>query len=99
MWILICITVLCQFAIWTSGALLLYKAKLFGEYKVVGEGISLHADNVEQCLALCNKDSECDSLNFSSKLRKCRLFPRCGLIKEVNNQTKYKYFTKRPRGK
>uniref|UniRef100_A0A1B6CVK9 C-type lectin domain-containing protein n=1 Tax=Clastoptera arizonana TaxID=38151 RepID=A0A1B6CVK9_9HEMI len=76
---------------------LTYKDQAISKNKGNRKELSFYTKNTKQCWNLCKTYSTCDSIVFSSKGNKCRLLPRCApLTNFLNNNTKYKIFSKRP---
>ncbi|CAG2053792.1 unnamed protein product [Timema podura] len=75
------------------------KAKLMDERRVVGQGYSVLASSLDQCLALCNKDpGNCDGVNYRETKNKCRLLARCANTTVLPDTRGFLYYSKRPRG-
>nr|CAD7453528.1 unnamed protein product [Timema tahoe] len=68
------------------------------ERRVVGQGYSVLASSLDQCLALCNKDpGNCDGVNYRKTKNKCRLLARCANTTVLPDTQGFLYYSKRPR--
>lgn len=76
-----------------------YKAKFIGNVKVSGNSDLVYALSVTQCLALCNKNSDCDAITYYDELNKCRLFKKCAPVQQLNMSAHYWFYAKRPPSK
>lgn len=81
------------------GSNIILKAKFMGNWRVEGDGYSVLALSVSQCLAICNKNKSCDAITFNDEIKKCRLFKRCAPLEITAFNSHHLFYAKRPPGK